>query len=300
VQWRKTNLVLILICGASLLGAAGLLHAAPPSPTDLDWLRSECDDGALAYAHGGKVFLTELATGKTARIGRGKGPEFSPDSTRLAWIDGDAVVVRLRDPGDKDEPTRIKVDKLDAGGGAHWIDDKTLVARLRDAKWVRLAADGRGEPEPVEALNRIALRGPEPDVKLADDGVWSIVAGEKWRTSDGKRGEVPGNCSVSLSPDGRSATSLAHNHTTAHLTAIRDGGHAGKMHWKYDRKKPKGFDNHRWSSNDPRFVVCQDEKHNYMIVMHVRTGRCTRMGESGGGEMYGDFTVTPDKPHPAP
>jgi hypothetical protein len=143
----------------------------------------------------------------------------------------------------------------------------------------------------VPELTALGKGGSECDVKKCDDGVWAYVSGRDWRTSDGERGRLGGKCSSSLSPDGRSATSLHGGHKKCDLTSIRSGGASGRLRWVYASKGSKGFDNHRWSSNDERFVVCQDEKHNYLVVVKVGGTRCTRLGPRGGGEMYGDFTV---------
>ena len=61
--------------------------------------------------------------------------------------------------------------------------------------------------------------------------------------------------------------------------------------WEYDGT----FGNHRWSSNDPRVIVCEDEKYKRMVVMEFSTGKATHIGKKGGGDpeenMYGDFAV---------
>jgi hypothetical protein len=141
----------------------------------------------------------------------------------------------------------------------------------------------------VPELTRLGTGGYECDVRLSDDGIWSYVAGRSWKTSDGKSGVLPGTCSVSLSLDGRSATSLHNPHKECTITAIRSGGYSGTLWWPY----LGGFDNQRWSSNDSRFIVAVDEHHQTMVVMTPDGGRCTRIGTLGRAEhmMYGDFTV---------
>jgi len=276
---------------------AGALEAAPPSPTDLDWLREQvggAGEAALAYEAQGKVYLTELTTGETEKVGGGRCPEFSPDSSKLAWTSGDKALGRMR-KGDK--TVHVIAEGVAGDAGVHWVADSAVVV-VKGKQWVRVTL--AGEQQPVPELSKLGRGGKECDVKLGGDGVWSYIHKGRWRTSDGRSGKASGECSFSLSPDGRIATGLEHDHTTCTLTAIRKGARKGRLKWVYDRKKPKGFDNHRWSSNDGRFIACQDEKHNTMVVFRVGSTKCSRMGKRGGGEMYGDFTVGDGEGKPWP
>lgn len=271
-----------------LLVPAGAAWAQDPSPTDLDWLRGECGDGALAYQAGDPdyhIFLTELSTGQTVEIGPGTRPEFSPDSSKLAWIDGSTAKGRMRKG---DTTVHTIATGVTAEGGVHWVSN-TEVVLVKSGKWHRVSLSG--DDSEVPALTALGTGGSECDVKLGSDGVWSYVTGATWKTSDGNQGSTGGTCSCSLSPDGRSVTGLTHGHKLCALTRIRPGGIEGELNWVYDYSGEKGFDNHRWSSNDPRFVVMQDEKYNYMVIMEVGGTYCTRMGQPSSGEMYGDFTV---------
>ncbi|UCE59165.1 MAG: hypothetical protein JSU63_17190 [Phycisphaerales bacterium] len=264
------------------------LRAGPPRcPAHLDWLRKECGDGALAHHVAGRIYLTELSTGESIFIAHGNQPEFSPDSSKLAWIDGTTAKGRMR----QGDPTihTIAVD-VDPSGGVHWYnDDEVLLVLDRDERkaWHRVALSG-GMVE-VPELTRLGTGGYECDVRLGEDGVWSYVANQAWKTSDGGGGTLPGTCSVSLSPDGRSATSLHNPHKECTITAIRPKGYQGTLWWNYRGS----FDNQRWSSNDPRFIVCVDEYHQAMVVMTYDGSHCTRMGESTRVRhgLYGDFTV---------
>lgn len=273
--------------------------AKPPSPTDLDWLREQCGrDAALAYQSRGTIYLAELATGETAKVGRGVCPEFSPDGSKLAWVDKGVVRGRMRLAPEEGEPeVHVIARGADGESGVHWISNDEVVFYTEEG-WRRCTLGG--EPKPVPALDKLGRGAHECDVKLREDGVWALVKRGRWADSTGKRGEAPGACSYSLSPDGRSVTGLHRGHKRCTLTPIAEGGAEGELRWTYDHKKSKGFDNHRWSSNDGRFVACQDEKAECMVVMMLGSTRCTRMGEKGGGEMYGDFTVGAGEGDPWP
>jgi len=278
------------------LGAWGLLAllssnvawAQDPSPTDLAWLRGEVGDGALAYFEPGeaRIWLTELATGNTVQAGSGLYPEFSPDSSKLAWIDGTTAKGRMRKG---DSTVHTIASGVTANAGVHWVSDDEVVV-VKSGRWLRVSLSGAESEAP--ALTALGTGGSETDVKLASDGVWSYANGTIWKTSAGQNGDTGGSCSPSLSPDGRSVTGLLHGHKSCLLTRVRSGGTQGQLDWVYDFSGDKGFDNQRWSSNSPDFVVCQDEKYNYMFVQKVGGTYGTRMGAQGSGdEMYGDFTV---------
>ena len=125
--------------------------------------------------------------------------------------------------------------------------------------------------------------------------MWTYVADEAWSTSDGGRGRVKGTCSVSISTDGLSITSLKRGHKIAWIEAVRPGGTDRTLHWNYEG----GFDNHRFASSDPRFIVAVDEVDQesrdvtYPVVMMADGSRSTRMATQGFARhgVYGDFTV---------
>jgi hypothetical protein len=284
---RRLTLVfalLLAVCSAS----------AGDSPTDASWLLKIVDDGAVAYqtgprhAHKGnpRLYLIELRDiENVVELGEGHAPEFSPDSSKLAWVRDEQAVGRLRKG---DDTVHLIADGIDPQAGVHWIDSDTVVVRFQKGGWHRVALTGQREPLPE--LEKIAYSGRETDVRLGEDGVWSFVAGQKWSTGDGKTGRIPGNCSSSLSPDGRSVGALKPGHKQAQYTSIRDGGAKGKLHWKHD----KGFDNHRWSSNDPRFFVAEDEKFRQpVILMTGSPTRALRLAKAPAAreDVYGDITI---------
>ena len=235
------------------------------SPTDLEWLRDEVGDGALIHHSDGRIYLTELATADSVLVGNGNQPEFSPDGTKFAWIDGRAanteVAVVLRREGGK--------------------------------RWFRVSLTG--ESTEIPELTALGTGGPECDVRQAADGIWSYVDDETWRTSDGHRGRVAGTCSVSLSPDGKSVTSLHRGHQVLSIEAIRPGGVARKVQWRY----AGGFDNHRSASHNPDYMVVVDEADEeskgvtYPVVMRADGSRGARLGNKGLARhmVYRDFAV---------
>ncbi|MFW5839845.1 MAG: hypothetical protein ACOCZE_04615 [Planctomycetota bacterium] len=285
---HRVSTLLVLTCLAATA-------AAKPVPEDLGWLRKACDDGALGWQSRDKnVYLTELSTGNHEKLGKGWQPEFSPDSGKLAWIRDDQAVGRLR----KGDPTvHVIADKINPIGGVHWISNDEVVVLKKDNKWYRVKLDGRTEH--VEQLTKLGRVERECDVKLRADGSWALVSGRNWKTSTGRKGRVPGTCSVSLSPDGRSITSLHPGHKKASLTAIEKGGYEGALRWSYTgARRNKGFDNHRWSSNDPRYVSVCDEGSGRIAVVRIRDGQAVVLGGKNGE--YADFTVGSGKTSPWP
>jgi len=277
-----------VLLAIALVATAGNARAAPASPTDLDWLRGQVGDGALAYMvrDSSEIYLAELATGNTVFVADGTHPEFSPDSSKLAWVDddGSTILGRMR-KGDSTVHTIATGASID--GGVHWIANDEVVV-LKSGSWYRVKLTG--EQQRVDALNALGSGDGECDIKYAG-GVWYYVDPNGWATSAGDSGSINGTCSTSLSPDGARTTGLVSPHRTCNLTAVPGGNIADTLQWVYDYSGEKGFDNHRFSSNDGRFVAAQDEKYNFMVIMKVGSTYATRMGSSGSGEMYGDFSV---------
>ncbi len=280
-----------LTVGFSLLGgvATSACDESPPSPENLGWLRDECPTGgALVHHAEGRLYLTELDSGQSEFLANGNQPEFSPDGRRVAWIDGTSAKGRLR----QGDPTiYVIADSVEPAGGVHWLSDQSVAVvsnHGKEKQWLRVGLDGAQEPIPE--LTELGTGGYECDVRFAKDGVWSYVADHGWKTSEGRSGRVPGTCSVSLSVDGRTVTSLHNPHKKCDLTAIRPGGMTRVLWWKY----AGGYDNHRFASADPRFLVAVDEHHQTMVVMTVDGNRCTRVGTLGRAKhgMYGDWTST--------
>ncbi|MBD3243661.1 MAG: hypothetical protein GF331_23930, partial [Chitinivibrionales bacterium] len=102
-------------------------------------------------------------------------------------------------------------------------------------------------------------------------------------------GSTGGHCSPSLSPDGKSCTGLKNGHDECKLTGFISGGTSGTLRRTLTDCSSKGFDNQRWSSNDPRFIVAQYECDNKVGVWEVGTNDVYLFGDCTA-ETYGDFT----------
>ena len=176
------------------------------------------------------------------------------------------------------------------GAGVHWLDNQTLLCLFEHEKartWASFGLEGGFKPRyEVDNLGEGDL---EVDVRRRQGGAWSYVAGRLWRSSDGGFGHLGGGCSGSLSPDGKSLTALQGGHTVCKLNAIVPDGWQGSLRWPYAGI----FDNHRWSSNDPRFITCVEERSRALVVMKADSSQATRIGDVAGdeaGNIYADFT----------
>jgi hypothetical protein len=288
------------IGAATLLGILlpCLVLAAPPGD-NLGWLKGLVGNGASMCFSGGNLNLTELSTGSSVKLtnnaANGWSFEFSPDSSKLAFIEGTTIKGRMRKG---DTTLHTIATGVDPVGGVHWVSN-TEVVYVKSGEWYRATIDGKTAFK-ASALTALGKGAQECDVKLTQKGVWCYVGRTKsgsevtWKTSDGKSGGTGGTCSSSFSPDvggGISVTGLEHGHKTAYLKQVIAGAPTGTIKWNYDYVGDKGFDNHRWSSNHKDFVVLQDEKNNHCTVLQVSTNKATWIGPKGSGEMYGDFTA---------
>ncbi len=262
------------------------------SQRDLAWLRSQCPNGAaLVYQYGGSdyktssdIYLVEVSTGNSFKVGKGSQPEFSPDASKLVWVDGTTAKGRMRNQGDTS--THVIATGVASNAGVHWMDDDAVVV-VKGSAWYRVTLSGTETAVPQ--LTSLGLGGTEIDVKYRGSNQWSYVTGTTWKTSEGASGSTGGHCSPSLSPDGRSVTGLQDGHDACNLTQIISGGVSGTLSRTLSDCSSKGFDNHRWSSN-AGFVVAQYECDNRIGVWKVGTSDVVLMGDCTG-ESYGDFTV---------
>jgi hypothetical protein len=274
------------IAAVLCLGVASAIHGG--DERDLGWLRSTCNGGGAVAWHQkpqSDITLFDVGAGETRTIGQGGRHEFSPDGSKIAWLDGGTAKGCLW----KQSPEEVHniIAGCDYACGVHWVSDTEVVVNKNDT-WLKVHLSGSPQTEIPElsALGKVEFEG---DVKLCGDGVWSWISGGTWKTSDGNTGASPGACSRSLSPDGRSVTGLRVGHDQCDLVAIRDGGVSGSIGRTLVDCGSKGFDNHRWSSGAARFIVAQWECENRVGVWEVETSDVCVVG-SCGGETYGDVT----------
>lgn len=259
------------------------------SVKDVSWLKNKCNGGGAVAWHKqsqSDIKLFDVATGKTMTIGNGGRHEFSPDGSKIAWMDGGTAKGCMW----KQSPNDVHniISGCDYNSGVHWLSNTEVVVN-KGGKWYKVHISGSPQSE-VSALSKLGKVEFEGDVKLCGDGVWSWVSGDRWKTSDGKSGSSPGHCSRSLSPDGRSVTGLEHDHNACTLKRIRSGGVDTRIYRTVGNCGSKGFDNQRWASSDKNFIVAQWECENKVGVWEVGSSDACIVGSSGG-ETYGDMTT---------
>lgn len=280
---RLLRISLLLCIGLYGSGIAG-------SVKDRSWLKSKAGgDGALAFFWGSSgIYLVELSDGNRQKVGNGKLPEFSLDASILAWQDGSEIKGRLR-KGDTN--VRTLISGVHGKSGVHWISDKEFVCYKGGYLIVNAYT---GETRQDSELNKLPgpphdCREEEADLKRCDDGVWVVMRAAEIKLSNGESASRPGSCSGSLSPCGRSATGLNGSHDRCTLRAFRSGGPSGTVSRTVDCSS-KGFDNHRWSSNNKNFIVAQWECKNKVGVWETGSSDVCILADCGG-ETYGDFTA---------
>jgi hypothetical protein len=272
------------ICILALLAATSLAQVTDRAPLDLDWLREEVREGALAYSDNGWIFLCELSTGKTETIGPGISPEFSPDSSKLVWIEGEKLRGRAR--GQDPSIHTLVSSFVDPGSGVHWIAADEVAVVLRNGSqrgWFGVKLNGASRELPD--LSKLGA-GADADIRRLGDA-WIYASGTKWRSSDERSGTLKGGLARGISPDGKSIIVFDEGSEKTRFEPIVEGGPRGEVAWPY----AGFFGNPRWSSNDPRFITGIDSKSGVMMVMKVGDGTCTRLGELGSKGLSGDFTV---------
>ena len=173
---HKRHFTRVAAIGICTLVMIPVVFAKPRCPTDLNWLKGLCGDGALAHEYNGQIYLTELSTGRTEGVGKGDQPEFSPDSSKLAWLHGSEAKGRLR----QGDPTIHSIaTNVDRRGGIHWVSNTEVVVLMKKDQrkvWYRVSLSGVRTELPQ--LKRLGTAQRETDVKLGKDGVWSYVSAE--------------------------------------------------------------------------------------------------------------------------
>lgn len=286
------------VLAAVLAVAFAALSSHGASERNLSWLQGKCPNGgAMVHQYGGSnyqsasdIYLYEVSSGSRTKIGRGCQPEFSPDAQLVAWLDGTTA---KGCPRSNTSDVHVIATGVATAAGVHWVSNEEVVV-VQSNHWYRIHV-GSGAKTAETTLDRLGTGGSEIDVKYRGSDNWSYVTGTTWKYVNGASGSIQtgstgGHCSCSLSPDGKSATGLHDGHDECSLTQMMSGGTSGALRRTLSDCSSKGFDNHRWSSNDPRFVVAQYECENLVGVWEVGTndvylfGNCT-------GETYGDFTL---------
>lgn len=153
----------VVLSTVAIVGFAAAAWAENASPTDLDWLRGEVGDGALVHHADGRIYLTELMNPETVHVGNGNQPEFSPDGSKLAWIDGRAAKGRMRKG---DGTVHVLAENVEGRGGVHWLSNDEVAVVLRDEKgleWYRVSL--AGDRAEIPELTALGTGGYEADIR---------------------------------------------------------------------------------------------------------------------------------------